>query len=153
MMRSRAVLSALAIIAAACDHHECGGVTTAIGCEDTLEIRLTEPLSAPGRYTFELSGARNATCSFSNPAGPIGECGHDFPVIEGNRVAGLVLNGRVDGTLRLTVRVDGRLLLMQSVVPSYVEPKECSGLCATAKVSVDTTGIDLMQEPNGGTGS
>ena len=111
----------------------CGGSTTDIGCEDSLTIRLSKPLQR--EYDFEVSG-RGAT-----------------PIIEGGAVVALSLVGRVDGTLNVVVRHDGRQLWRDTVVPKYTEPEECSGLCRKGEVTLNTDAVPAIESASGMGGS
>lgn len=127
------------VCVAGCD--PCHGSATDIGCEESLHIRLSEPLTGEGEYEFELSGGHSSKCTFSNPAGQTASCVGATPIIEGDAVAGLIVLGGVDGAVSVVLRRDGLELSSDTLTPKYTNPSPCSGLCPRGEITLNTEDV------------
>lgn len=138
------VVVAACVALVACDE-PCSDTGTDLGCDDSLAIRFSEPLELPGRYVIALSGSRNSSCAFDRPAGleASSDCPRDTPLIENGAVAGLLVDGAVQGTLTLRLSRDDQILLERTFSPSYEHSQSsCGPRCSTGTAEIDTAGLE-----------
>jgi hypothetical protein len=117
------------LLAFAC-RSEGSRVCTAAGCLPGVTLEFSEPLTTPGAYHVKVyADGRAAECRLSVPATTSDSCTGALSVapfaknpmtrLPLSDFAGISVTGRY-GSIALSVRREGRLLVQGSAIPRYV---------------------------------